>query len=53
MEEGSGMENFKFIKHEIRNEDEERKIEVVVMTKLGKWKYFADELAQQIPNELM
>lgn len=53
IEEGIGMACFKFLKYETRNDEEKIKIEDVFMTKLGKWKYSSDELAQQIPNELM
>ena len=53
MEEGLGMENFKFFKYETRKEDEKIQVEDVVMAKLGKLKYSLDELTQEIPNEIM
>lgn len=47
------MTCFKFLKYEMRNVDEKRKIEDHVMNKIGKWKYSPNELAQKIPNEIM
>ena len=44
IEEGAGMACFKFLKYETRNEEEKRKIEDTLVTKLGKWKYPLDEI---------
>ena len=33
------MENFKSLRYETRNVDEKKKIEDMMMSKLGKWKY--------------
>ena len=30
-----------------------KQVEDMIMSKLGKWKYLINQLAQQIPNELM
>ena len=46
MEEGNSMACFKFLKYETRNDEEKRNIEDTLMTKLDKWKYSLDELAQ-------
>lgn len=53
LEEWTSMACFKFLKYESRNANEKRQIEDTIITKFGKWKYSLDELAQQIPNELM
>ena len=46
LEGGAGMENFKSLRYETRNADEKQQIEDMLMSKLGKWKYSPDQLAQ-------
>lgn len=53
MERGARMENFKSLRYETRNANEKKKIEDMMMSKLGKWQYSPDYLALQIPKELM
>ena len=36
---GAGVENFKSLRCEIRNEEEKEQVEDMVVFKLGKWKY--------------
>ena len=48
-----GMENFKSLRYESINAKEKKQVEDMTMSKLGKWKYSPDQLAQQILNELM
>ena len=45
LREGSGMENFKSLKYEIRIEVEKKKIEDVVIAKMGQWKYSHNDMA--------
>ena len=52
LEGGVGMIFFKSLRYETRNEDEKKKIENMMMTKLGKWKYSNDRRVQEIPNKL-
>ena len=47
------MGNFKSLRCETKNANEKKKVEDMMMSKLGKWKYSHDHLVQQIPNEFM
>ena len=47
------MENFKSLRYKTRNVDEKKKVEDMIMSKLGKWKYSSNQILQQIPNDLM
>lgn len=47
------MENFKSLRYETKNADEKKKVEDMMTSKLAKQIYSPDQLAQQIPNELM
>lgn len=53
LEQGFGIKNFKVLKYETRIANEQKKIEDVLISKMGKWKYSPDQLTQQIPNALM
>ena len=53
LREGSGMENFKSLKYEIRTKVEKKEIEDVVIQKMGQWKYSPDDMASQIPSVLL
>ena len=48
-----GKEIFKSLRYETINVEERKKVEDMVISKLGKWKHSPDQLAQQIPNESM
>ena len=48
-----GIKKFKALKYETRAEEEQKKIEDLVISKMGKWKYSLDQLAHQIPNVLI
>lgn len=53
MEEGVGIMNFKSLKYEKRIEAEQKQVEELVLSKMGKWKYSLDQIAYQISNELV
>ena len=53
LREGSGMENFKSLKYEIRTEAEQKEIEDVVIEKMGQWKYSPNNMASRIPGVLL
>ena len=50
---GVGMINFRSLKYETRNVEERQQVDDMVISKIGKWKYSPNQLAQHIPNELM
>lgn len=43
---GAHMINFRSLRYETRNVEERQQVEEMVMSKLGKWKYSLDQLAQ-------
>ena len=45
--------NFKALKCEIRIEEDQKQVEDLVISKMGKWKYSPNQLALQIPSVLM
>ena len=47
------MTNLKSLRYETRNAYEKKKIEDMMMSKLGKWKYSSDQLSQQILKDLL
>lgn len=47
------MENFKSLKYETRTAEEQKQIEDIVISNMGKWKYSLDQLDQQILSDLM
>ncbi|GLJ52043.1 hypothetical protein SUGI_1106800 [Cryptomeria japonica] len=53
LEQGSGMANFKALRHENRSDAEKMQIEELLLNKMGKWKYTPDDISSQIPNELL
>lgn len=53
MEEGVGITNFKALKYEIRTDVQKKKIEDLVLIKMGKWKYSPDQIAPQVPKVLL
>ena len=53
MEEGVGAINFKILKYDIRTTEEKKKIEDMVMKKMGKWKYSPDQFTDQVLQSLM
>ena len=53
LEARASIKNFKALKYETWTDDEQKKIEDLVMDKMGKWKYSLDQLISQIPNVVM
>lgn len=53
MEEDACIKKFKSLKYETRTEVEQRQVEELVLSKLGKWKYSPDQIAYEISNELL
>lgn len=53
LEERARITNFKSLKYEIRIEVEKNQVEVLVLRKMGKWKYSPDHIASQVSNELL
>ena len=44
LELGASITNFKALKYETRTEEEQKKIEDLVISKMGKWKYSPDQI---------
>ena len=53
MEEGVGVVNFKILKYDLRTIEKKKKIEDMVMSKKGKWKYSPKQFINQVPKSLM
>ena len=50
MEEVIGPINFKILKYDLRTIEEKKKIEDMVMSKMGKWKYSPEQFTNQVPK---
>lgn len=53
LELGPRIKNTKALKYETRTKEDKKKIEDLVISKMGKCKYSLDQLAHQIPNILV
>ena len=53
LEEGASFTNFRALKFETRTEQEKMRIEELVLNKMGRWKYSPDQVASEVPKELL
>ena len=52
LKEGAGICNFKALKYETRTPDEQKRIEDLVIEKMGVWKYSPTQMKPQVHPDL-